>query len=99
MQLFPTCLQAQLAALEKNGVIPVKTVKEKLVITSTDTETKYWPFSYLEHSMHTIQVMVETAKTLGTYQDNKDLTSKTNACFCTFNMDKGKNTMNGSVLC
>ena len=79
MKIFPTCLRAQLTAGKTANSVPVKTVKVKLKI-SKDTETQCRPFSFMTHPMQAIQVLVKSAKTVGIYQDNKDLSSKENAC-------------------
>ena len=83
---------------ETANSVPVKTVKVKLKI-SKDTEMQYRPFSFMTHPMQAIQVLVESAKSVGIYQDSKDLSSKENACLCTLNFDKGGDTINGSVSC
>ena len=69
MKIFLTCLRAQLTAGETANSVPVKPVKVKLKI-SKDTETQYWPFSFMTHPMQAIQVLVESAKTVGIYQDS-----------------------------
>jgi hypothetical protein len=53
----------------------------------------------MTHPMQAIQVLVESAKTVGMYQDSKDLSSTENACLCILNFDKGGDRISGSVSC
>jgi hypothetical protein len=98
-RIFPSCLRARLSEFGKEAKIEVETDKVKLIITGTDTEKKERSFNYLKRPMDAIQTIIEASKTVGTYRDSFTLSSLSNTCICTLNIDKGNDIISGSVSC